>query len=273
VSMRRVVVRGHTLIVEDRGDGDVVVLLHGFTGDTSSMAGLAERVSQGRRAIIPDLIGHGGSAEVTDPAAFEFTESAELVAEVVAELSPDRFDLIGYSMGGRLALQLAVAHPERVRSVSLIGAAPGIAEEAERSTRVDLDAALADQIESGGVEAFVDHWERLPLFATQASLPDEVRQTIRAQRLGNSAAGLALSLRGSGTGSMAPLHDVLADIETPMCWITGALDTKFTEIAAQVCSTNHRFEQVTITDAGHATHLEAPDAVAEAIRSFWATAA
>ncbi|MCH7789509.1 MAG: 2-succinyl-6-hydroxy-2,4-cyclohexadiene-1-carboxylate synthase, partial [Acidobacteria bacterium] len=254
----------------DRGDSPTVVLTHGFTGDMSSMFALAERLAGGRRVIVPDLIGHGGSAVPDDPAPYRFAESAEQILSLVTELSSGPFDIVGYSMGGRLALQLAVSYPDQVRSVCLIGATPGIADSVERKARVDADAELAKRIETHGVEAFVEHWEGLPLFASQASLTAEVRRSIHIQRLSNDPGGLAMSLRGSGTGSMPALHDALAQSQVAMCWITGELDAKFSEIAAQVCATNQLFESVVIPDAGHAAHIERPAAVTDAITSFWA---
>ena len=106
----------------------------------------------------------------------------------------------------------------------LEGASPGIADAAEREARRASDAALAGRIERDGVEAFVDEWERVPLFASQLALPAEARAAVRATRLAQRAHGLANSLRGMGAGAQAPLHDRLPSIAAPTLLLAGSLD-------------------------------------------------
>jgi 2-succinyl-6-hydroxy-2,4-cyclohexadiene-1-carboxylate synthase len=182
---------------------------------------------------------------------------ADLVA-LLDRLSVRRAHVLGYSMGGRVALHLAAAHPERVAMLILESASPGLATQAERDARVAADTALAASIERDGISAFVDRWEALPLWASQARLPDEVRAGLRAQRLNNRAVGLANSLRGLGTGAQAPLHDRLADLPMPALVIAGRLDAKFAAIARAMAAALPQGRLALVPEAGHAVHLEQP---------------
>ena len=169
---------------------------------------------------------------------------------------------------GRTALQLAVRHPQLVSALVLEGASPGLAAAQERAARVAADEALAERIERDGVEAFVDEWEALPLFATQVALPRERREAIRAGRLAGSAVGLANSLRGMGTGAQEPLHDRLAEVRAPVLMIAGALDEKFSEIARGMARSLPHATIEVIADAGHAAHVERPAAFGDAVLAF-----
>jgi 2-succinyl-6-hydroxy-2,4-cyclohexadiene-1-carboxylate synthase len=217
-----------------------LVLLHGFTQTGRSWAPLIAELQGRYRCFAPDLPGHGDS-EGRRPASFD------AVAAYLAALKPERFVLCGYSMGGRLALDFAVRHPERVERLVVIGATPGIADDAERAERRKSDLALADRIEGIGLEAFVDEWGAQPLFATQ---PRGVAALAREDRLRSTATGLAAALRGMGTGAMTPLHDRVP----AATWVVGERDEKFRAIAPD--------EAVVVPGAGHAVHLEAPEAVA-----------
>jgi 2-succinyl-6-hydroxy-2,4-cyclohexadiene-1-carboxylate synthase len=222
-----------------------LVLLHGFTQTGRSWAPLIAEVQGRYRCFAPDLPGHGDASE-RRPASFD------AVAAYLGALTPERFTLCGYSMGGRLALDFAVRHPERVERLVLIGATPGIADEAERAERRKADLALADRIEEIGLEAFVGEWSEQPLFAGQ---PRGVRELAREDRLRSTAAGLAAALRGMGTGAMTPRWDRLPDAT----WIVGEHDEKFRAIAERAGT------PVVIPNAGHAAHLEAPEAVAQVL--------
>jgi 2-succinyl-6-hydroxy-2,4-cyclohexadiene-1-carboxylate synthase len=225
-----------------------LVLLHGFTQTGRSWAPLIAELRGRYRCFAPDLPGHG-DAEGRRPATFD------AVAAYVAALKLERFTLAGYSMGGRLALDVALRHPARVERLVLIGASPGIAADAERAERRRADLALADRIEAIGLEPFVDEWGAQPLFANQ---PRGVAALAREDRLRSTAPGLAAALRGMGTGAMTPLWDRLGELAMPVTWVVGEHDAKFRALAPE--------SAVVIPGAGHAAHLEAPEAVADAIR-------
>jgi 2-succinyl-6-hydroxy-2,4-cyclohexadiene-1-carboxylate synthase len=234
--------------------GDLV-LLHGFTQTGRSWARVREALGERYRCFTPDLPGHGDAAE-RRPATFD------AVAAYVAALKPERFALCGYSMGGRLALDCALRMPARVQRLVLVGASPGIADAAERAERRAADEALADRIESEGLEAFVDSWSAQPLFAGQ---PRGVAELARADRLRSTAPGLAAALRGMGTGVMTPLWDRLGELRMPVTLIAGEHDEKFRAIAERMAGSIPDARVVIAPGAGHAVHLEAPDVIAEAL--------
>jgi len=232
-----------------------IVLLHGFTRTGASWDPVAAVLGERYRAIAPDIRGHGAASELR-PIDIE-----ACVADI-AGLEVERFELAGYSMGGRLALHVALAHPERVRRLVLVSATAGIADAGERARRRAEDEALAREIEASSIEAFADHWSVQPLFATQ---PADVVAAARADRLRNTPAGLAAALRGIGTGAMAPLWGRLRELSMPVTLIVGEHDEKFRAIASSMASALPSAQVVVIPGAGHAAHLEAPLAVAGAI--------
>ena len=233
-----------------------VVLLHGSFGCGEDWHCVVDRLD--RDAHTPDLPAHGD----------RFAEAASSFEDTVDELVrslPDRCDLVGYSMGGRVALTAACRHPERVRSLTLIGASAGLADPDERRARASADDELAELIERD-LPAFVERWMANPLFATQSRLGDEYLSGARAQRLGNEPIALATSLRQASTGRMTPLHDLLDRCTMPVGLVVGGDDAKFVGIAETLARRLPDAVVHTVEAAGHAAHLEDPAAVAEAIR-------
>ena len=257
------------MIERGPADGVPILVLHGFTGSAQAMEPLAERLASGlaARVICPDLIGHGRSEAPDNLDLYRVEAMAGQVAALADALGCETFHLVGYSMGGRVALTLGCVQPQRLRSLCLIGASAGIADPAQRQSRAQVDAARAERIVAD-FEAFVDDWMADPLFAGQAALGDAHLRAARAQRLASSPAGLARSLLAGGTGSMTPLHARLADCEVPVLALAGALDSKFCMIAEELAAALPNATVARIDGAGHAAHLEQPDATAAAIAGF-----
>jgi len=246
------------LYVERVGAGRPVVLLHGFTQTGRSWTRLVRDLSRDYEVVTIDAPGHGGSQAMRANLA----EAADLVAEIGREAT-----YVGYSMGGRLALHVAVAHPHLVEQLVVLGATAGIDDAHERAARRASDDALAAAIERDGVEAFLVRWLAQPMFA---ALPHD--QAAFNDRLRNNAAGLASSLRLAGTGAQEPLWSQLDQLTMPVTVVAGALDTKFVAHGRRLAATigsNATFE--TIDDAGHAAHLEQPDAFAALLRRVLST--
>jgi 2-succinyl-6-hydroxy-2,4-cyclohexadiene-1-carboxylate synthase len=171
-------------------------------------------------------------------------------------------------MGGRVALALAALHPLRIVSVAVVGASAGIEEPEGRRARRLADEALANAIESEGLTRFVERWMAQPLIATQRRLGESFWAQARAQRLENRPHGLAACLRGLGLGAQPALHERLASLETPTLVVAGAEDSKFHDIAADLCARLPRARVAVIPNAGHAAHLENPGAFLETTRAF-----
>jgi len=247
-----------------------LVLLHGFTGDSATWAPLVPHLDQERPTLAVDLVGHGQSDAPRDPEAYRMDPTVMSTLAAVTAAGVSRAHWLGYSMGGRVALNLALAAPERVASLVLIGASPGLADPAARAARRRDDEALADYIESAGLPAFVDRWMAHPLFAGQARLGPDHLARARAQRLANHPHALALTLRGMGSGAMEPLHDRLGEITAPVLLVAGDQDPKFVAISqATHARLPHAYLHITPA-AGHAVHTEAPADLAAAVITFLA---
>ncbi|HKX18425.1 MAG TPA: 2-succinyl-6-hydroxy-2,4-cyclohexadiene-1-carboxylate synthase [bacterium] len=269
--MPRLAVNGVTLNVETAGAGPALVLLHGFTGSAAGWAAHLPALAARHFTIAIDMLGHGGSDAPVDAARYGIVYVAGDVLAVLDCLAIARAAVLGYSMGGRAALFLAVAAPERVTALILESVSPGIADPGERAVRRRQDAELADAIERDGVQAFVDRWERLPLFASQARLPGGVRSAVRAQRAAHSARGLANSLRGLGQGTQPPLFDRLPTVAMPALLIAGALDGRYAALGREMSRSMRAARLVVVPDAGHTVHLEQPEVFQRAVLDFLGT--
>ena len=245
-------------LVYERADQDVLVvkllLLHGFTATGASWDAVRRHVDGGLyEPEAPDLRGHGARSH-------DFPVTIEACVEDLRQDEP--YALAGYSMGGRVALHLALAQPERVRRLVLVSTTAGLADDAERAERRTADDDLAEGIERAGLEAFARSWAAQPLFDDQ---PPEVVAAAGRDRLRNTASGLAASLRGMGTGVMIPVWDRLHELTMPTTVVVGERDAKFREIGERLAERLPDAELVVIPKAGHAVHLEAPEALAENI--------
>ncbi len=261
---------GVSLHVEIRGSGPPVLLLHGFTGSSRSMRATAESLGPEFRSVCVDLVGHGRSEAPSRPDAYAMERCVAQLDALLDALALPRVHLLGYSMGGRVALSLCAAHPERVSSAVLVGATAGIEAPEQRAARRRSDEALAARIEERGVASFVDDWMRQPLFASQRRLGVAALAAARAQRLENRPHGLAHSLRGMGTGAQASLWGRLSGIRVPICLVVGEEDAKFRAIATALEERLPEARLEAVRDAGHAVHLEQPRAFATLTRRFLA---
>lgn len=230
-----------------------LVLLHGFTQTGRSWQPVVHALAGRYRAVAPDLPGHGAFAG-RRPATFAACDA------YLRAVSDAPYTLCGYSMGGRVALHAAFGLGPRLRRLVLVGASPGIADPAERSARAAADAALADRIEAIGVEAFAREWAAQPLFA---GMRRGVAELVHEDRVRNTADGLAAALRGLGTGVMPSLWDRLGELAQPVDLVAGERDAKFRAIAERMATVLPAARLHVVPGAGHAAHLEAPDALVE----------
>lgn len=261
---------GLVLNVEVSGAGPTLLLLHGFTGSATTWMPFRASLGEHHTVVAIDLPGHGRSTSPVDPGRYLLERFADDIVAVLDSLSLSDVALLGYSMGGRAALHFAVAFGDRLSGLVLESTSPGIGDRAGREGRQVADAALANFIEAEGMPAFVDQWERLPLWGNQAALSEEVRANLRQQRLANDPTGLANSLRGAGTGTQPPMHDLLNTITCPTLVVTGALDEAYVNHGRLLQSSIPDSKLEIIENAGHAVHLEQPAAFASAVQDFLA---
>lgn len=267
--MTRLLVNGVRLEVRAIGVGTPVLLLHGFTGRGASWAPLASLLRRlGHRTIVVDLLGHGRSDAPSDPARYAVGRQAHDLLSLLDRLDARPTDVVGYSMGARIALRLAADRPTAVRRLVLESPSAGIAGAAERATRRDGDEALALRLERDGIEAFVRRWERQPLFASHAVLPSSARSRLRVERLRNRPHGLAASLRGAGQGVADPLYDRLGAITAETLVVAGVLDPSGLARAEAVRDGIPCARLALVPGAGHAPHVERPVAYGRLVTTF-----
>jgi len=235
------------LATDTRGHGSRIALVHGFGQDARCWGPLADDLARDHQVIAIDAPGHGRSRA--------HRGTIEESAEALSAIGPAIW--IGYSMGGRMALQLAIDRPDLVQKLVLIGATAGIEDPIARAARRKEDEALAETLEREGTQRFFDAWLARPMFA---ALPDAYR--FREEREAQDPHALAEMLRRAGTGAMTPLWDRLGVLSMPVLALAGERDARFAREAERIGPSK------LIAGAGHAAHLEAPDATIAAIRSF-----
>lgn len=242
-----------------------VVMLHGFAQTGACLGPVVDSLTD-HTVLRPDLPGHGNAAALSD---LDLWGIAAHLAGAIGPTLDGPAVWFGYSMGGRVALHVALAHPELVSGLVLVGTTAGIPDPTERALRRAADLDRADRLEAIGLDAFLEEWLDQPMFA---GLAEWARFDVERRR--NTVAGLAGSLRHAGTGSMEPLWDRLDRIEVPTLCIVGELDRKFTDEAERLTDsgsgglTDATVEMV--VGAGHAPHLERSERVAELIGPFCA---
>lgn len=233
---------------------DTVLLLHGFAATAGAWDAFSELLDHERyRPLAADLRGHGQNRSAR-PISFELC-----VADLL-ELAPARFSVVGYSLGGRIALQLALAAPERVDRLVLVSTTAGIEQSDEREARLVADLALADELEAEPIDQFADSWLRGPLFCDDNA---EVNEAARREILKNSPEDLACALRGLSVGRMEPLWARLGELSMPTTVVAGALDLRYVALAERLSRSIAQAELAIIDAAGHALARSAPSQLAE----------
>lgn len=240
------------------GEGTPVTLLHGFTQSGRSWHEIVSLMPTGWRWVLPDLRGHGVT-RVQPGAPYTMDACTKDLERLWDSLGISRTHLVGYSMGGRLALHVAATRPERLLSLMTIGAHAGLDEDA-REGRRQADEAMAQRIEADGLEAFVNYWSSLPMFeGLERRGPSFVAQ-VRAARMENHVAGLAGSLRGMGAGSMRPVWHELNRVAASSTFVAGQLDHGYAASARRLAGSVPNGRVVIVQRAGHTVHMERPEA-------------
>ena len=251
-----------------------LVFLHGFAGRPESWTQVLEHLPSSPATLTPTLVGHDSppvsqtpakeaihdSPPVSQtPAGAGFKAEVDRLAAVIDGAGFSASHLVGYSLGGRLALGLLCRHPGLFSAATLIGTHPGLTTAEQRRERVSSDEAWARRLEDEGLEAFLDLWEEQPLFATQG--PYE-RAAQRRLRRGLQAAGLARAMRALGLGRMPDYRATLEKLPHPVCWVAGERDPKFSSLARDCAGASPSARVQIVSGAGHNVVLERPAAVA-----------
>ncbi len=231
-----------------------IVFLHGFMGTGDDWMAIVEELSDRFCCLMPDLPGHGETPLDVEPdyAAWASALRGELSAQGIEHLH-----LVGYSMGGRLALYFALTYPEMIEKLVLESANPGIIEEIERSQRAALDDKLAARIRQKGMKEFLGFWYSIPLFASLNRYPALKAELIH-KRAGQHPESMARILSELSPGRQLELWSRLNEINVPTLLVAGELDEKYSDITYEMEGLISKSKRVILPACGHNTHLEEP---------------
>lgn len=243
-----------------------VLFLHGFMGSSDDWRDVMNAVGDRGFCIAPDLPGHGGSQGLA-PESYTIEGSARDVIHTLNELEVERPVVVGYSMGGRLALYMALRYPERCAGLFLESASPGLGSMEERAARRAADEDKAQRLESGDFEKFLSDWYRQPLFESLARDEGLLGRTIAARRR-NDPGELARSLRGMGTGSQPSLWAELENLGVPALAVAGGLDHQYTRVSSRMAEISPRMKSTVVPGAGHTVHAETPEVFTSLLVNF-----
>lgn len=247
----------HTLVDGD-SDAPLLVMLHGFAQTANSFSMHIPELSKHFHILRLDLPGHG---QTSTAVSLDWATLCANLHQAVSQIDSRPAHWFGYSQGGRVAIMCGLANPDCVKSLALLGASPGIADESERATRCDSDKLLGQNIVSRGLNWFTEFWEALPIFATQKDLPEHLRILIRNERMACNPSGLKFALEHYGVGTQPYVLTQLTKWKNPLFLSAGELDEKFRvsneHIAAE--SRSILLAQHEFADCGHAAHLEQPE--------------
>lgn len=243
-----------------------VVFLHGFMGNCESWNEIIRDLKKDFFCVAIDLPGHGKSLHL-DKSAFEIPNFAEIIIRLVENVGFKEFSLVGYSLGGRQSLFLALNFPKKVKKLVLESSSPGLKTEIERSERKISDEKLAQELETDSLEQFIQKWYSQPLF--ESLKKDQTQfETLISKRKLNDPKGLAASLRSMGTGTQESLWGKLENLKPPTLLIVGEYDTKFQEIAHKMSTATEKIAVKSVVGAGHNVHYEKPEMYVELLKNF-----
>lgn len=257
-------INGDTYAYDIKGEGPAVLLLHGFTGSQRTWDDVKNELVKQFQVITLDLPGHGK----TNTSPKTMAQCCYDIEKFLEYLNVSNVHLLGYSMGGRVALSFTMLYPDRISSLMLESSSPGLKTTNERQNRMKKDEQLAKMIEEKGIKHFVHFWENIPLFDTQKQLPDAVQAKIRQERLQQNAVGLANSLRYMGTGKQPSWWDKLEQLTHPTYLIVGGCDQKFVAINQEMKTKLQQGFYTVVPEAGHAIHIERPSIFSNHIKIF-----
>lgn len=243
-----------------------LVFLHGFLGSGQSWLNIAQSFSGNYFCLLPDLIGHGENIKLDINSPLNFDVLTEWFLQLLDEIHAPKIHLVGYSLGGRVALAFASRYPERIATLTLESAGAGIIDPSERARRLDEDSARAESILKDGMSAFVERWYRMPLFASLNSHPEKLF-SIKESAKQNDPRWMAKVIRELSPALQTPLWDSLPNLSFPILLIAGEKDEKYVQVIHKMAKMIPNCEHVIMPEAGHNVHAEQPEKYIELIRA------
>jgi 2-succinyl-6-hydroxy-2,4-cyclohexadiene-1-carboxylate synthase len=259
-----------------------LVFLHGFLGSGKSWREILRinKLSKQSRngdinvalqeqyfCILPDLPGHGENTKLDFNATISFDFVTDWLFRLLDEIPAPKIHLAGYSLGGRVALYFATRYPERIHSLVLESANPGIVDETERTRRLAEDSARAESILKDGMSAFVDSWYRMPLFASLKNHPKTL-SAIKEAAKQNDPRWMAKVIYELSPGLQTPLWDSLSKLSFPVLLIAGAKDEKYVQVMQKMAEQIPSAKKNILPEAGHNVHAEQPEMYIELLKIF-----
>lgn len=257
----------YEVVDQNPSAANATLCLHGFTGSVASWTFLNAYL-ENTRLIQVSLLGHGRTDSPESVRRYAMSQQLADLVEILNQLKLHKVNILGYSMGGRIALSFAVRYPDRVNKLILESTSPGLRTFKERMSRLKHDHQLAQKIRHEGLVKFVDFWESIPLFASQKTLSAERQTELREGRLKANPLGLARSLEGIGTGSQPSVWKALKHIHLPALFICGTLDEKFCHIGKRMQQELKGSQFIVAEHAGHTVHVEQPHFFGKIVSEF-----
>jgi 2-succinyl-6-hydroxy-2,4-cyclohexadiene-1-carboxylate synthase len=257
---------GTGALIAGEADGVPVVLLHGFLGCARDFGPIVDTLACHHRCLALDLPGHGEAPAPAPGRGNPFFGVVDVLAGILELGGIRHFHVVGYSMGGRVALGLAVKYPDRVGRAVLMGSSPGLETPSARQERAAADRARADSLEQDDFDRFLSDWYDMPLFGGLKSHPGFA--DMLARRRHGDPRQMAAALRALSVGVQPSLWPDLADLSTPLRVLAGERDPKYVALAERMATEGGAIECVIVPDAGHSVHIEQPDAVSRLVREF-----
>ncbi|MFA7227406.1 MAG: 2-succinyl-6-hydroxy-2,4-cyclohexadiene-1-carboxylate synthase [Melioribacteraceae bacterium] len=243
-----------------------VIFLHGFTGDAGDWQFIVDQLPEKYFPVAVDLIGHGSTDSPKDQMHYTCSAIVRHLDSIFSQLNFEKVILVGYSMGGRVALSYSLKHTDRIIAAVLESTTPGIEDICMKKERVEIDYLFAEKIKKEGVESFINFWFDTPLFNSLKKLPNF--KEVRSKRIANSVTGLSNSLMSFSTGLMTSYWDKIVSLNFPVLLITGDYDKKYTSINTKMRLKLPDARHNSVSDCGHNVHLEKPEVFTKLVNEF-----
>ncbi len=246
-----------------------VLFLHGFTGSAGDWNFVSKNIPHGFTPIFIDLIGHGSSAAPESIDKYSEKFQLEILDKLIDLLAIQKIILVGYSMGGRLALAFSINYPGKIKGLVLESSSFGIEDSNERNERIKSDELLASAIATIGISKFIDYWMSIPLFNSLAKIDLTKVQDMKEKKIKtNSINGLKNSLVGFSQGKMNYYGNSLSTLNVKLLFICGELDKKYCNIGKSITQNSPNYKLQIVNDCGHNVHFEKPEEFLKLLNTF-----